>query len=127
MAVLGLTFKPGTDDLREAASLVNVPILLEDGANVKAWDPVGTENFKKLYPKKVDYCSSIEETIKDADICFIFTEWDEVKNFDIKKYEQLMRKPIVLDGRNCYSLDVFEGTKIIYNSIGRKTVNSELM
>lgn len=127
VAVLGLTFKPGTDDLREAASLVNVPILLEDGANVKAWDPVGTENFKKLYPKKVDYCSSIEETIKDADICFIFTEWDEVKNFDIKKYEQLMRKPIVLDGRNCYSLDVFEGTKIIYNSIGRKTVNSELM
>lgn len=127
VAVLGLTFKPGTDDLREAASLVNVPILLEDGANVKAWDPVGTENFKKLYPKKVDYCSSIEETIKDADICFIFTEWDEVKNFDIKKYEQLMRKPIVLDGRNCYSLDIFEGTKIIYNSIGRKTVNSELM
>lgn len=127
VAVLGLTFKPGTDDLREAASLVNVPILLEDGANVKAWDPVGTENFKKLYPKKVDYCSSIEETLKDADICFIFTEWDEVKNFDIKKYEQLMRKPIVLDGRNCYSLDVFEGTKIIYNSIGRKTVNSELM
>ena len=127
VAVLGLTFKPGTDDLREAASLVNVPILLEDGANVKAWDPVGTENFKKLYLKKVDYCSSIEETIKDADICFIFTEWDEVKNFDIKKYEQLMRKPIVLDGRNCYSLDVFEGTKIIYNSIGRKTVNSELM
>lgn len=127
VAVLGLTFKPGTDDLREAASLVNVPILLEDGANIKAWDPVGTENFKKLYPKKVDYCSSIEDTLKDADICFIFTEWDEVKNFDIKKYEQLMRKPIVLDGRNCYSLDVFEGTKIIYNSIGRKTVNSELM
>ena len=127
VAVLGLTFKPGTDDLREAASLVNVPILLEDGAHVKAWDPVGAENFKKLYPKKVDYCSSIEETLKDADICFIFTEWDEVKKFDIKKYEQLMRKPIVLDGRNCYSLDAFADTKIVYNSIGRKTVNSELM
>lgn len=127
VAVLGLTFKPGTDDLREAASLVNVPILLEDGAHVKAWDPVGVENFKKIFPKKIIYCSSIEETLKGADICFIFTEWDEVKKFDITKYEQLMKRPIVLDGRNCYTLDAFADTKVVYNSIGRKTVNSELL
>lgn len=126
VAVLGCTFKPGTDDLREAPSLVNVPLLMEDGAHVRVWDPVGEENFKKLFPKKIQYCSSIEEAISGADICLILTEWDEVKNFDIRKYESLMTKPIVLDGRNCYRLEDFENTKITYDSIGRNTVNPEL-
>jgi len=102
VAVLGLTFKPGTDDLREAPSLVNIPIMLDDGAKVKAWDPVGVENFKKLYPE-IEYCCSIDETITDADLCFIFTEWPEIKNYDIAKFGKLMKKVIVLDGRNCLS------------------------
>lgn len=101
VAVLGLTFKPGTDDLREAPSLVNVPIFLEDGAKVKAWDPVGAPNFRKFYPTEIQYCDTIDETITDADICFIFTEWDEIVNFDVKKFEKLMNKAIVMDGRNC--------------------------
>jgi len=124
VAVLGLTFKPGTDDLREAPSLVNIPLMLEDGANVKAWDPVGIENFKKLYPNEITYCCSIEDAIRDTDICFIFTEWDEVKNFDISKYGELMRQPIVLDGRNCYDLMSAKKAKIIYDSIGRETINN---
>lgn len=77
VAVLGLAFKPGTDDLREAPSLVNIPILLDDGANIKAWDPVAVENYKKFYPNEITYCDTIEETLKDADICFIFSEWQE--------------------------------------------------
>ena len=125
VAVLGCTFKPGTDDLREAASLVNVPLLLEDGANVRIWDPVGMENFKKKYPNKIQYCNSIEEAITNADICLILTEWEEIKNFDLTKYEKLMRKPIVLDGRNCYQLEEVEKTKITYDSIGRYTVNPQ--
>lgn len=125
VAVLGCTFKPGTDDLREAPSLVNVPLLLEDGAYVRIWDPVGTENFKKRIPnEKIKYCSTIEEAITDADICFIFTEWEEVCNFDISKYKKLMRHPIVMDGRNCYALEQFEGSGITYSSVGRKTINS---
>lgn len=75
VAVLGLTFKPGTDDLREAPSLVNIPLMLEDGAKVKAWDPVGVDNYKKHYPDEIEYCDTIEETLDNADICFIFTEW----------------------------------------------------
>lgn len=122
VAVLGLTFKPGTDDLREAPSLVNIPLLLEDGAKVKAWDPVGVENFKKSFPDEVYYCSSIEETLQDADICFIFTEWEAVTQLDIMLYKQLMRHAIVLDGRNCYKPSDFENTGIIYDSIGRKCV-----
>ncbi|MBT2730133.1 UDP-glucose/GDP-mannose dehydrogenase family protein [Bacillus sp. ISL-75] len=124
VAVLGLTFKPGTDDLREAPSLVNIPIMLEDGANVKAWDPVGIENFEKLYPENITYCYSIEDTLMDADVCFIFTEWDEVKDFDLSIYSKLMNNPIILDGRNCYDLTSAKKAKIIYDSIGRETINN---
>ena len=124
IAILGCTFKPGTDDLREAPSLVNVPLLLEDGANLRIWDPVGEENFKKKIPNKnIQYFDTIEETIKGADLCLIFTEWDDVVKFDVRKYEELMKTPIVLDGRNCYPLSAFEETKTTYCSIGRKTVN----
>ncbi|MDD3220928.1 MAG: UDP-glucose/GDP-mannose dehydrogenase family protein [Lachnospiraceae bacterium] len=122
VAVLGLTFKPGTDDLREAPSLVNIPIMLEDGAKVKAWDPVGVENYKKHFPDEIEYCGTIEETLTNADVCFIFTEWEEVKNFDVMKYKALMKHPIILDGRNCYQLEVFEGMGIVYDSIGRETI-----
>ncbi len=122
VAVLGLTFKPNTDDLREAPSLVNIPALVDEGANIKAYDPVGVENFKKICTDEITYCDTIEETLENADICFIFTEWDSVKNLEIDKFK-LMKNPIVLDGRNCYKLEQFEGTGIIYNSIGRKTVS----
>lgn len=124
VAVLGLTFKPGTDDLREAPTLLNIPFMLEDGANIKAWDPVGIENFKKLYPDEITYCYSIEDTIKDADICFIFTEWKEVKEFDLGNYSKLMRTPIILDGRNCYDLTRVKDERLIYDSIGREVINS---
>lgn len=123
VALLGLTFKPNTDDLREAPSLDNIPILLDDGAKIKAFDPVGENNFKKFYPNEIEYCQTIEDTIKDADICFIFTEWKDVKEFDINKYKELMKKPIVIDGRNCYDLSSVEGKGIIYESIGRKVIN----
>ncbi|MEH7248027.1 UDP-glucose/GDP-mannose dehydrogenase family protein [Neobacillus niacini] len=124
VAILGLTFKPGTDDLREAPTLVNIPIMLEDGANIKAWDPVGVDNFKRIYPDEITYCNSIEDTIKDADVCFIFTEWDEVKDFDLTKYNKLMRKPIILDGRNCYDLVSVKKENLTYDSIGRETINN---
>ncbi len=124
IAVLGLTFKPGTDDLREAPTLVNIPLMIEDGANIKAWDPVGIDNFKKLYSDGITYCSSIEDTLQNADICFIFTEWDEVKTFDINKYSKLMKNPIIIDGRNCYDLVSAKKANIIYDSIGRETINS---
>lgn len=123
IAVLGLTFKPGTDDLRDAPSLVNIPLLVEDGANVRAWDPVGADNFRKLFPDEINYCESIEETIVDADICFIFTEWEEIKGFPLNKYKMLMNNPLILDGRNCYSLTEAEEAGLIYESIGRRKAN----
>lgn len=123
VAVLGLTFKPGTDDLREAPSLVNIPMLLEDGACVKAWDPVGVSNYKKYYPTEIQYCDTIEQTLENAELCLIFTEWDDVKNMDVSLFEKKMRRPIVLDGRNCFDLDAFKDVHILYDSIGRAVVD----
>lgn len=123
IAVLGLTFKPGTDDLREAPSLVNIPILLEDGANIKAWDPVGEKNFKKFYPDEIIYCDTIEDTLENADLCFIFTEWDAIKMMEVDIFERCMHRPIVIDGRNCFALDQFKETHILYDSIGRPVVD----
>ncbi|MCD7886638.1 MAG: UDP-glucose/GDP-mannose dehydrogenase family protein [Clostridiales bacterium] len=122
IAVLGLTFKPETDDLREAPSLVNIPILLDDGAEVCAWDPVGVDNYKKFYPDEITYCDTIEETLRDADLCMIFTEWAQVKELPADTFRRLMKSPIVLDGRNCFALEAFEGSGVTYDSVGRPTV-----
>ncbi|WP_340371765.1 UDP-glucose/GDP-mannose dehydrogenase family protein [Peribacillus sp. FSL E2-0218] len=124
VAILGLTFKPGTDDLREAPSLVNIPIMLEDGAKIKAWDSAGVNNFKKFFPNEITYCNTIEDTLTDADICFIFTEWEEVRNFNVSNFSKLMKTPIVLDGRNCYKLMSVQKSTILYDSIGRETINN---
>lgn len=122
IAVLGLTFKPNTDDLREAASLSCIPYLLDDGAKIKAWDPVGADNFRKIYPNEITYCDNISDTLEGADICFIFTEWPQVKNMDISEFAKKMNKPLVLDGRNCFDLKDVEGKGVMYLSIGRPTV-----
>ena len=122
VAVLGLSFKPGTDDVREAPSLKIIPSLIEQGASVRAWDPIAVSNFSKLFPDVVTYCNTVEETIKDADLCFILTEWPEVLNFDTALYKRLMRKSVVIDGRNCYSLSEMKENGITYESIGRQPV-----
>lgn len=122
VAVLGLTFKPGTDDLREAPSIPNVRRLLDEGAEIIAYDPVGIENFKKKYPTQIKYTNSPYEAIKDADMAFIFTEWKEIKEINIECYENMMNTPVIFDGRNCYDLNYFEKTQVEYYSIGRKEI-----
>ncbi|NLZ49363.1 MAG: UDP-glucose/GDP-mannose dehydrogenase family protein [Clostridiales bacterium] len=122
VAVLGLTFKPGTDDLREAPSIPNVRRLLEEESEIVAYDPVGIRNFKKIYPTEIEYVSSPEEALKDADVAFIFTEWNEIKNIQLETYEKLMKTPIIFDGRNCYDIKEVEKNKVEYYSVGRREV-----
>ncbi|MCI8412254.1 MAG: UDP-glucose/GDP-mannose dehydrogenase family protein [Clostridia bacterium] len=119
VAVLGLAFKPGTDDLREAPSLDNVELLLKQGAKVYAYDPVAVENFKKKYPEQIIYVANPEEALKDANVCFIFTEWKEIKDIEPKKYKELMKTALVYDGRNIYDLKEMKDNGIEYYSIGR--------
>lgn len=119
VAVLGLTFKPGTDDLREAPSIPNIQYLIERGANVIAYDPVGIENTKNIFKDSIKYTTSIDEAIDDADICFIMTEWKQILNYNISNYKNKMKRPLVFDGRNCYTLDAMKDLGIEYYSIGR--------
>lgn len=124
-AILGLSFKPGTDDLREAPSLANVPLLLAQGADIWAYDPAGTNNFRKTYPEgdngrgSIHYTDTVEEALRDANVCFIFTEWNEIKAVTPELYKKLMRTPLVYDGRNIYQMAAMQAAGVEYYSIGR--------
>lgn len=119
VAVLGLTFKPGTDDLREAPSLENIPLLIQAKADIYAYDPVGAENFKKRYPTEIHYVDTPQEALKEANVCFIFTEWPEIKEIQPKVYENMMMTPLVYDGRNIYEPEDMLRAGVEYYSVGR--------
>jgi UDPglucose 6-dehydrogenase len=125
VAVLGLTFKPGTDDLREAPSLENIPLLLEQGADVFAYDPIGSGHFAQIYPAgthgrgQITYVEKGEEALQQANVCFILTEWNEIKAVPPETYKRLMRNPLVFDGRNIYKVEDMEQAGVEYHSIGR--------
>jgi len=133
VAVLGLTFKPGTDDLRESPSLENVPLLLDQGAEVYAFDPVGASNFASVYPEgdfgngSITYVNEVEQALVDANVCFIFTEWGEVKALTPNVYKRLMRTPLVYDGRNIYDVNEMREVGVEYHSIGRASVKREAL
>ena len=119
VAVLGLTFKPGTDDLREAPSLENIPLLLEAGADIYAYDPVGTENFKKRFPDGITYVSHPKEALSGANVCFVFTEWKEIREISPDAFKELMRTPLVYDGRNSFDITEMQNAGVEYYSVGR--------
>lgn len=125
VAVLGLTFKAGTDDLREAPSIDNLKLLLAAGADVYAYDPKGEERSKQLFPEgeveqgTMTYVSSIEEALDKANICFIFTEWPEIKEIKPEEFKEKMHTPLVYDGRNLYHPEEMKSVGVEYYSIGR--------
>lgn len=119
VAILGATFKPNTDDLREGPSIDNIRLLLGYGANIFIYDPVGLENIKKIFGERITYCKTIDEAIIDADLCMIMTEWKEIKEYNISKYSELMKSPYLYDGRNCYEIENVKKNHIRYFSIGR--------
>ncbi|MGN7382684.1 UDP-glucose 6-dehydrogenase ywqF [Chlamydia abortus] len=125
VAVLGLTYKPGTDDIRESASVENIQLLLEEGAEIYAFDPTGAAKIGTIYPEGkigkgcIKYVHDVEEAVKGADICFIFTEWDEIVSIIPSTFKRLMRTPLVYDGRNIYNVKEMEKAAVEYYSIGR--------
>ncbi|MEK4867679.1 UDP-glucose/GDP-mannose dehydrogenase family protein [Bacillus sp. FSL E2-8895] len=125
IAMLGLAFKPNTDDMREAASIVIASDLVELGAKVVAYDPIAIENARKILPNEVQYVSSVEEAVTNADVTLIVTEWDDIKAFPIEKYIELMKKPIIFDGRNCHGLEYVKKFDVDYYSVGRPAIVRE--
>lgn len=131
IAVLGLAFKPGTDDLREAPSIDNIKLLLDAGAKIHAYDVVdgAIQNFKKIYPENqslgknnsglIYYDNSIEDVLMNANICFIFTENKEYRNINPQQFVELMQTPLVYDGRNIYSPEKMKDAGVEYYSVGR--------
>lgn len=124
-AVLGLTFKAGTDDLREAPSIDNIRLLLAGGANIYAFDPKGEERARMLFPEgaldkgTMNYVSSPDEALRGANICFVFTEWKEMKELTPQTFKEKMHTPLVYDGRNLYSPEEMKKAGVEYHSIGR--------
>lgn len=121
IAVLGLAFKPETDDMREAASILIIEELIKQGAEVIAFDPVATENAKSVLNSLVIYAASLEEAIEGSDAALIITEWEEIKNTDLNVFKK-MKRSLVIDGRNCFDLNLMKLHPVEYHSIGRPIV-----
>jgi UDPglucose 6-dehydrogenase len=119
-AILGLAFKPNTNDIREAPSLELIDELLSLGVDVHVFDPIAINNVKEIYRERISFHHSIEDTIENADMAMLVTEWREIKGFPLKKYKELMKMPIVFDGRNILSPLEAEKEGITYFSIGRQ-------
>ncbi len=117
ISVLGLSFKPETDDIREAPSLTIIQKLLDAEANVKVYDPQAIENVRKIFGGKLDYCSTPQECLKDSDAALIVTEWDEIKNLKPSNFK-VMRKSLVLDGRRIFDPKKFLNEGIQFYAIG---------
>lgn len=122
IAILGTAFKPNTSDVRESIAIKIIEDLILEESIVIAFDPFALEETYAIYGDKIKYSNSIEEAIKESDIVLITTDWDEIKNFPIQKYEKLMSNSIIFDGKNCYSLEAFSGFSIEYYSIGRPDI-----
>ncbi|MGI9386424.1 MAG: UDP-glucose dehydrogenase family protein [Methyloligellaceae bacterium] len=118
VAVLGVTFKPNTDDMRESPSLVMIPMLLERGAKVRAYDPQGRENAAELIDG-VTWCDSALETANGADVLVVLTEWNEFRGLDLKTLKQKMAGDVLVDLRNVYASDQALNAGFNYSSVGR--------
>lgn len=118
VGILGLSFKPNTDDMRDAPAISVINALQNSGAAIKAYDPVAIENAKKIF-KKVYFCSNPYEVAKEADILIIMTEWNEFRQLDLSKVKRIMGKPIILDGRNIYDPQKAKRAGFVYQGVGR--------
>ena len=121
VAVLGVTFKPNTDDIRESPSLAILSGLGERGARVRAFDPQGMGQAKNLF-EDIAWCDDAYAAMEDADCLAIVTEWNEFRALDIERIRRLMKTPAMVDMRNIYELDDMEGAAFDYLSVGRRTI-----
>ncbi len=124
LAVLGLAFKPDTDDMREAPSIPVIHALQEDGAKIYAYDPVAVSKAKPSF-KGVSYCTNPYQAAKGADAILILTEWSEFLNLDFDRLKNSMKQPLLIDGRNMYSYEEMKQRGWTYLSMGRPSVNYE--
>jgi UDPglucose 6-dehydrogenase len=122
VAVLGLAFKPNTDDMREAKSVEVIDGLLKLGVAVRSYDPVAMPNARRSLPGSITFCESPYEAAAGADAVALVTEWNEFKFLDLERLRGVMRQPVIFDGRNLWQPDRMRRLGFEYYSIGRKPV-----
>lgn len=120
IAIWGLAFKPRTDDVREAPSLVLIEQLLAAGAKVRVFDPEALANVKQIFGDRITYCDRAYGTAEGADALAVVTEWQEFRNPDFEILRRLMQRPIIVDGRNLYEPRQMAQLGFTYASIGRQ-------
>lgn len=122
VGILGLAFKPNTDDMRESASITIINGLKKSGFRIKAFDPVAIEEAKKVFNNDIEYCEDAYITAKDSDILVILTEWNEFRQLDLGRIKELLKTPTIIDTRNIYEPERMRRLEFAYISVGRKNV-----
>lgn len=118
IGILGLSFKPDTDDMRDAPSIVVINTLQLEGAKIKAYDPIAMDNAKKIL-KNVEFCQDSYSVAKDCDLLIVMTEWNEFRQLNLLKIKNSMAKPVLLDGRNIYDPQKLREMGFAYTGVGR--------
>lgn len=119
IAVLGLTFKPETDDMRDSPSVTIIPALIERGAHIKAHDPKGIEEARKLLPQSIEYVENSYEACTGADALIILTEWNQYRALDFDRIAELMKQKVIVDLRNVYKPETLKEKGFTYMGVGR--------
>ena len=119
VAILGLAFKPNTDDVRESPAIYLIDIINEEGGNIKAYDPISNDNMKLIYPD-LEYCSNWQEACKNADAVALITEWNEFRSINLKVLSSLLKVPAVLDARNIFDISKLKENNLTYRNFGRQ-------
>jgi UDPglucose 6-dehydrogenase len=119
IAVLGLTFKPETDDMRDSPSLAILPALSDKGATIRAHDPEGMSEAKGLLPANIQYCDSLYDTFENADAVVLMTEWNQYRALDLEKVKSMMKGNVFVDLRNVYEKDTMMQKGFDYYCVGR--------
>ena len=122
ITVLGLAFKPKTDDIRDAASTIIIPKLINEGAIINTYDPVAMDNFKSL-KYKINYFDNWQDAVKGADALILLTEWNEFRGIDLLELKSLLKEPIVLDTKNILSIKKLNSIGFSYDNVGRKGIS----
>jgi UDPglucose 6-dehydrogenase len=120
IALLGLTFKPNTDDMREAPSIALITALKDFGAEIRAYDPAGMEQAKAILPD-VTYCDGPYSAATGAHALVVVTEWEQFRALDLNRLKSVMKSPIVIDLKNIYQPEHLTSAGFVYDSIGRPT------
>jgi UDPglucose 6-dehydrogenase len=120
VAVLGLAFKPNTNDMRDAPSIPIIQLLLAKGAKVQAFDPIAEEEAQLVFADKINYAKQAMDALSDVDAVLVLTEWQEVTDLDWTAAREVMKSPVVIDGRNCLNPATMRELGFVYHSIGRQ-------